>query len=350
MRVAFVTVDTPRTHPCPRTRRIERVAHQVNGTDEHSAVVFCNQWWGGEPDTFEQDGLTYVAVTTDRSPRRFGAKLPLALRNSGADVVHAAYWPLAGALGAGLGGRTVRRPILLDWYGDHTVDSTTRWLDTTTRLCHRLLTPSRHIRTNVRELGVADDRTGVIPDSIDIPLIRSVDPIDGPEILTARRLDADANVEMMLLGLAELRDRDFEAAVIGDGPRREEYQERAEELRIADRVSFPGELSQQEKIAHYKGAHVFVQTARRCPFARQLLWALACGCAGIVDYQEDSAAHELVETLDRGFRTTSSEALSQAIRDATDHEQLTFNDSYTRFDHGTILQEYLDLYRELDGG
>ncbi len=346
MRVAMVTRETPQLEDVARTRRLDRVARHLaaNGND---VTCFCTQWWDGSVDAFEQDAVTYRALTEDPSTRGFAARLPLALRRASPDVVHAAYWPPGIAAASTAGQLLSRRPVLVDWYGDRRVDPSRRLVRAAVSRPDVIVTPSKHIETRVRGLGAPNAGTRVVPESIDLDRIRSVPAAPGPDIVTARRLDAAANVDTLLLGLAELRGREWTAMVIGDGPAREDYEAQAAELRIDDRVRFVGVLAPEQRIAHYKAAKVFVQTAAHCPFANELLRALACGCAGIVDYQEDSAAHELVEHLDRGFRTTSSEELSEAILEAADLEELTFNEAFTQYDHERVLEAYLDLYDEI---
>lgn len=346
MRIAVVSLDTQHSRESARTRRLERVTKQLQESG-HDVVVCCNQWWGGSPDTFEQNGITYRRVTKDRSVRRFGTRLPLTLRKIDPDIVHASYWPPGAAAGAGAGKWIARTPVLLDWYGDKPADPTKRTVRSAISLASTITVPSRHVQTQVRELGADSAQTRIIPESIDTALVREQRPASGPDIVTARHLDAEANVDMMLLGLAELRDRDWTAMVIGDGPDRRRYEEKAAELRIDDRVKFPGRLSREDRIAHYKAAHVFVQTAERCPFAIELLWALASGCIGIVDYQQNSAAHELVEAFDRGFRTTSSEALSEAIREAGELEELSYDSDFEAYDHQPVLEQYIQTYDDL---
>jgi len=51
-----------------------------------------------------------------------------------------------------------------------------------------------------------------------------VEPGEAIDVIYARRLDEGANLESLLLGLAELRGRDWQANVIGDGPERETYE------------------------------------------------------------------------------------------------------------------------------
>lgn len=343
MRVAVVTLETAHSTDTARTRRLDRLSRQLVEAGNH-VVVCCDQWWDGNVSTFEHDGVHYRAVTSDGSVRKFAARIPFSLRRIKPDIVHASYWPPIAAVGAAAGRWIGRTPVAVDWYGDVPIDTPSRMVQRAIRSPTVLTTPSKYIETSVRERGARADRIRVIPDSIDINRIRDQPAADRPDIVTARHLDEEANVDMMLLGLAELRDRDWSAMVIGDGPALDYYRRKAAELRIDDRVDFPGDLPIDVRIGHYKAAHVFIQTAERCPFPLELLRALACGCVGIVDYQESSAAHELVETFDRGFRTTDPEELSQAIIEAGELPELTYHDGFESYRHDRILEQFLDLY------
>jgi glycosyltransferase involved in cell wall biosynthesis len=161
------------------------------------------------------------------------------------------------------------------------------------------------------------------------------------------RLDESANAESALLALAELRTHDWSAAIIGDGPERDRYERQAIDLRIDDRVQFLGRKSLEERIALYRGAHAFVQTAYECYYPTELLWALAAGCVGIVEYQAESSAHELIENYPRSFRVTNPQELADAIVDAGTIEPLDFVPEFERYDHDEILEAYLDCYRDL---
>jgi len=119
------------------------------------------------------------------------------------------------------------------------------------------------------------------------------------------------------------------------------------DLRIDDRVTFAGACDREERVATYKGAHAFVQTAYRKCFAAELLRAMACGCVGIVEYQVESSAHELIEGVDRSFRTTSPEQIADAIVDAGEYERLTVDEDWTDYDRRPILERYLQTYRDL---
>ncbi|QSG03931.1 glycosyltransferase family 4 protein [Natranaeroarchaeum sulfidigenes] len=345
MRVAMVTLETVHQRDAAPQRRLDRIAGSLveRGHDVH---VFCAQWWDKKIDTFEREGITYHGVVRSaESTRGFLLGLPLAINSCDPDVVHAgATYPPAIAA-ASVGATLARVPLLTDWYDPTVGDGflARRGLSAP----DRIVTPSRLVRTRLREQGAAADRTGVVPNSVDFELIRETEPADERHIVYARGLDEGANLESLLLGLAELREFDWSATVIGDGPRRNEYEQQARDLRIDDRITFAGELDREERVAIYRNAHVFVQTARQCRFPTELLWGLACGCVGIVEYHVDSSAHELVEGRERGFRTTSESELADAIREAGEMDSKTIDEEFAGFDRGIVLEQYLDLYREL---
>ncbi|KDE59878.1 glycosyl transferase family 1 [Halostagnicola sp. A56] len=346
MHVAFVSFETLEHRESETNRRFREVVEGIcdGGHDVH---VFCAQFWAGEESIYERGGITYHAVSTGLDARAsFLLRLPFVLASARPDVIHASATPPGQVIAANWGSRLARCPFVLEWYGDGGVaeDRLTRWA---TSQPDRIVTPSELVGTWVQETGAETEQVTPIPNRIDTDLIRDVVPAAQVEVVYARRLDEGANLESLLLALAEIRQRGWNAVVIGDGPERERYEELASDLRIDDRVRFAGECSREERVAVYRGAHVFAQTAERCVFPTEMLWALASGCVGIVEYHADSSAHELVEGWDRGFRTTSEQELTNAIISAGDLEYRDFDDRFTAFDRSAIRDQYLELYRTL---
>jgi glycosyltransferase involved in cell wall biosynthesis len=209
------------------------------------------------------------------------------------------------------------------------------------------VTPSETVETTVREHGVDGRRVRVIPTGIDVETIEAIEPAESGDIVYSRRLDEGANLETLLLALAEFREYDWNATIIGDGPQRAAYERQARDLRIDDRVEFVGDLPVAERIARFKNAHVYVHTAEYTPFAHDLLRALAAGCVSIVEYHEDSSAHELVVHEDRGFTATSPEELTRRLAAAGDLESLCFDEDFADFADEAFLEAYLDIYRRI---
>ncbi len=345
MHVAFVSMYTTHHEDSWGARRTRRVAELLAGRG-HEVTVCCAGWWDGDHDEFEQNDVTYRAVTRDPAPKTFASKLPFVLRRLRPDVIHAATRPASGVTAAKTAARLLRTPVVAEWWPDAD-GARGAGSRRAARSPDAVVVPSRMVKTWVRETGADADTVRVIPEPIDLDLVRDAPVDERADLVYARDLDEHANVESFLLALAELRDRDWRAAVIGDGPARADVEATARDLRIDDRVEFLGELDAEEGVPVMKGAHVFAQTATWEPFATNLLWGLACGCVGIVEYQADSAAHELVEGCDRGVRVTNPQELAHEIEAVADAERMTEHEAFASYHHREVLERYLSLYREL---
>ena len=349
MRVAVVTRRTAHHGETDAAGRLCRLAELLAGRG-HDVTVFCRPFWDVEGREETVDGVTYRAVADDpEEPTwRFAAQLPARLRPFEPDVIHAEGASSAVVVWAKVAGAVLRRPLLVDWY-DHVPaeEQRLRGRRLAVRLPDRVVTPSRLVQTDVRELGRPSSGILVIPNGIEMDLIRRTEPDPIADIVYSRQLDGDANLESLLLALAELRDTSWKAAVIGDGPLRQRYEEHAAELRIADRVRFIGDQPVERRIAAFRGAHVCVHTATRASFATDFLRALACGCVGIAEYHAASSAHELVERRSRGIRTTTGDELDDAIRRAASLPRRDIDESFADFGEPRFLERYLDCYRQL---
>ena len=345
MHVAFVSMETAHSADRRGLERARRTARLLADRG-HEVTYLCAQWWGGDAvPTFEHEGIEYRRVTEEPAPGAFAVKLPTALWRAGADAIHAVHGPPRHVAVAEKVGTLLRTPVLVDWFGDGASEPGSQ---TRAASAGDLVTvPSELIRTRVREYGADDGSVRVVPESIDLETIRETPADDRFDVVYARRLDEHANVGTLLLALAERRRRDWSAAIVGDGPEREAVEQAARELRIDDRITFTGALPERERVSIYKGAHVFAQTASVEPFATELLRALACGCLGVVEYQADSSAHELVEGVDRGRRVTSPEEMAEVITAAGNVPHQEYNGTFERFGHEAVIETYVDCYEEI---
>lgn len=344
MRVAFVAMVTAYHEETPATRRTRRIARHLAARG-HDVTVLCSRWWDGTIPEFEHDDVLYRAVTDEPRAKAFASKLPFALKRCSPEAIHAVVAPPSAVLAAKTTARLLRVPVVVDWWGEG-VGSPANYRRAATK-ADAVVTPSETVRTQVREYGTDDNDVRVIPESIDLSLVRDAPVDDRFDVVYARHLDEAANVESFLLALAELRGKGWNAAVVGDGPERERAAQTARDLRIDDRVNFLGSLPDEERVSVLKGAHVFAQTATHEAFPTNLLWALAAGCVGIVEYQAGSSAHELVEGRKRGVLVTNPQELADEIVAAGDVERRPFDESFARFDHGDVLERYLRCYREV---
>lgn len=354
MRVAFVAATT-RHHTAAdpdRAARVDGVAERL-AERGHDVTLFTTRFWTDDRQTLSKTGITYRSLA-DGFGTEFAMRVPWALRAFDPDVTHVVHDDPSVVVASEFGGA----PVIVDWYDLPTDAATGGWgwiQDWLRRRAARgpavVVTPSTVVKTSVRELGRPATGIELVPTGIEFELIRSVDPIDRGEIVYARHLDEAANLGDLFLALAEFRRLDWRAVVIGDGPDRARYEQQAQELRIDDRVTFTGDLPIDARLAMFKGANAYVQTARRSSFPTNLLRAMACGCVGIVSYHAASSAHEFIDADDRGFLTTSPEEIAGALRDATTLEHRTFDAGFEAYSRETVLDRYLSLYRDvIDSG
>ncbi len=347
MRVAFVLPETTRHREHPGAARLERVAGLLADRG-HDVTVFCAQWWNDYSAERIVDGVRYRGLTVGTATASFASRLPVALARVRPDVIHARLLPARVTLAAAAGSALARAPLLAEQFGTDPIEG--RLGRAAVRAADRIVVPSELVRTAVRERGASEADTAVIPESIAYPEIEATDPNPEIDVAYAHRLDETANLEALLLALAELRTLGWTATIVGDGPQRAAYERQAEKLRIDDRVRFLGAPDRRRRLAVYRSAHAFVQTATRSVFPTELLWALAAGCVGIVEYHAESSAHELIESYDRSFRVTDTATMAAAIESAGELERRTVDDRWRAFDHGRVIEQYTDLYGALTGG
>ena len=348
MRVAFVSMYTLHTRDTPAIRRRTRLIDLL-AQSSHEVIVLCSQWWDGDHPEFEQEGINYRAVESEFSRGRFAAKLPFALRKESPDIVHIPNTPARLARAAKPTCRLLRIPMVVNWWASGPDDSNSD-CESVASNADRIVVPSETVKTTVREYGAAESAVTVIPEGLHFSLIESAPVKEDFDLVYSRHLDEHANVETFLLALAELREQEWSAAVIGDGPSKADIERTASDLRIRDQVTFLGRLKDQDRVAVLKGAHVFAQTAEREPFATNLLWALGCGCVGIAEYQVESAAHELVEEKSRlpgtrGSMVSDPQELADEIVAAGDLDHRTSDDEYEQYDYSKMREQYVTCYR-----
>jgi|APHM01.1.fsa_nt_gi Glycosyltransferase len=344
MRVAFVSSETTRRRDSADARRIERVAGLLAARG-HDVTVFCAQWWNDYTAERTVDGVRYCGLTVGTATAAFVSRLPVALARYRPAVVHARLTPPHTALAARAGATVARAPLVVEHSGEQSIDGQRG--TAAVAAADRIVVPSELVQTAVRQQGANKATTRTIPESIDYQQIAATDPAAGVDIVYAHSLDETANLEALLLALAELRSREWTATIVGDGPRREEYERQVEALRIADRVAFAGWPDRDRRRALYRGAHVFVQTATRVQFPLELLRGLAAGTVGIVEYHSGSSAHELIEKYDRSYRVTDTETMADAITAAGGLEHRTVDQRWQTYSHERVLEQYLSLYDEL---
>jgi len=163
----------------------------------------------------------------------------------------------------------------------------------------------------------------VIENGVDLAAIRRAMPLrDAPDIVAAGRLVPHKRIELLLESLAVAPG--VTAAIIGDGPERVRLQQRAVDLRIADRVRFLGWLGDARTVyTYFAGAAGVVVLSEQEGFGLTVIEAQAAGAVPIVARSQFSAATELVEDGMTGLTVGANvDQVSAAIRRVTRDDDL----------------------------
>jgi colanic acid/amylovoran biosynthesis glycosyltransferase len=180
-----------------------------------------------------------------------------------------------------------------------------------------VLARSRSLADRVVDLGCPPDRVRISRTGIPLtqfPFVRREPPTNGRwRFLQACRLIPKKGVATSLRAFTIFQNENPNAELIiaGKGPLQPRLEALADALGIADRVHFPGFLSQRQLAELYASAHVFMHPSELCPDNNQegipnsILEAMATGLpvlatrhGGIPEAVEDGRSGFLVDERD----------------------------------------------------
>jgi glycosyltransferase involved in cell wall biosynthesis len=121
----------------------------------------------------------------------------------------------------------------------------------------------------------------IIPNGVDAAAIRAAQPVTtggGRLLVTAGRFEEYKQHQLLVESLA-LLPPDHRLALVGAGPMEHVLRQRVTDLRLTDRVLFPGRLSAGELYRWFRSADVVVSLSRREGFGLTLAEGLAAGAA-----------------------------------------------------------------------
>lgn len=154
-----------------------------------------------------------------------------------------------------------------------------------------LVVLSKGLKNYWRALGVTVP-ISVIARSVDPQVFDNVsqaDPFDvaakrGRRLLVVCRHTREKNVERLLEIFAQRiapREPDATLTLVGDGPDHDYFRKCADELGIAERCFWPGEISLPDMPAWYRHADVFVYTSLSETYGQVVSEALWCGLPAV---------------------------------------------------------------------
>lgn len=217
----------------------------------------------------------------------------------------------------------------------------------------RVICDNEDLREQVLQSTGRGCRTSVVYDGVDTELFAPGVGIEEPasKLLNVGNMIAVEQQHLLLRAVAQLK-REFPTLsleIIGDGPERSKLQNLAQELAIADLVTFTRPLSRVQRADALKASTIFVLPGRSVEPGCGYLEAMSCGKAVIVSRQE--GIPEVIQHGRNGFIVHPENeqqlvfAIGMLLREPERRRNLGIAARDTILDRFTIQQHAEQLFR-----
>jgi glycosyltransferase involved in cell wall biosynthesis len=220
-------------------------------------------------------------------------------------------------------------PMIPDVVGESLLQA---YLPSFCRSCDLVIAPSAGLGDVLRKLGV-DSPVEILPNGVDLSPIRSVkDPISRADLgfsekdvilIYTGRLGPEKNLAFLLrsfAGTAKAYDH-VGLLIVGDGPERDNLEDRTQYMGIADRVHFTGMVPYKDLPRYLASADAFVTASVTEVHPLSVIEAMAAGLPvlgiqspGVSDTVEDEVTGLIAPEPDLAIFT------ALMVRFVTDHE------------------------------
>jgi glycosyltransferase involved in cell wall biosynthesis len=208
------------------------------------------------------------------------------------------------------------RERVLRWFGF--------WLF---RRAERIRVVSSRAKEALMKAGIAPEKIHAFPIEADLALFFAVQRTPSPEqqIVTVARLESEKGIEWLLRAFASLSDRSVHLTIIGTGSQREVLERLADQLNIAERVTFLGLRSSTQIAELFSRATLYVQPSRFEGWGMALAEAAAASLPCVTTRDVGCVGEALMEGEGVSlvsFGDTTALAKSLEVHLALDNEEL----------------------------
>lgn len=192
----------------------------------------------------------------------------------------------------------------------------------------RYITVSQATRSELALLGIGPERISVVPNGTRTHETSIQKPADHPHLVVLGRLVPHKRVEHAIDAVAALRGAfpDLTLSVVGDGWWMPQLQRHAQNMGVADRITFTGHIDEQAKQAELARAWILALPSLKEGWGLVVMEAAARGvptvayraAGGVCESVRDGETGVLVD----GGRDDFIAAIGRLITDATSRQQL----------------------------
>lgn len=292
-----------------------------------------------------------------------------AIRESDADIVHLHLPNPAAAIALLWSG--YKGPLVVTYHSDVVRQRFLAWsfepiLRSLLRRCNLIIATSEEYVVSSPTLRAFASKCRVIPYGIDVEPFAHPSPLKVAAVRSrfGKRIVLAVGRLIYYKGfgvlIAAMKDVDGHLIIIGDGPLRDSFQQQVAELGIADRVTFLGEIQNEETTSYYRAANVFAlpSVARSEAFGIVQIEAMAAGTP-VINTRLDSGVPSVSLDGITGLTVAprDARALSSALRQLLDDpdEARAFGEAgqlraAEKFSVSRMCEDTLRLYSGLTPG
>lgn len=214
-------------------------------------------------------------------------------------------------------------PLPQEAIQDFLKDTIGTWLKDFMQKCQHIVIPSKSMKEIlVRDYGL-QDRFTVIPTGIDREPFQKADGDafrarmgwkDDKVLISTGRLEEEKNWPVLLQAAHKAMEKhhDLRMVIIGNGTDKSELEKLAEELGIAERVTFTGQMPFEEVILHLKAADIFGFASVTETQGLVTMEAMAAGLPVVA--VDASGTRDILDNGEQGYLVPEdSDALAQSL-------------------------------------
>lgn len=252
-------------------------------------------------------------------------------------------------------------PAVADIIGETAIQA---YLPSFCRSCDLVISPSPGMRKILLNLGV-DAPVQVIPNGVDLqPFRKPIDPVDRMKfninaedviLIYTGRLGPEKNLPFLLrsfAGTAQAFDN-IGLILVGDGPERDNLQDRVRHMRHTSKVRFTGMVPYEELPRYLAMADAFVTASVTEVHPLSVIEAMAAGLP-VLGIQSPGVG-DTIKDGETGFIVEEEELASftaKMVRLVTNHEQRRTMGEQARkaveaYDIGRTIQILLECYQKV---
>jgi glycosyltransferase involved in cell wall biosynthesis len=191
-----------------------------------------------------------------------------------------------------------------------------------------VITVCQALKAKIIDFGVAADKIHVFRNGVDLAFFMPGDrlqaqtnlKLSGPTLLLVGNLVELKGHHLVIEAMKELPD--YQLLIAGDGVEMQPLKKLANDLVVAERVTFLGAISHQALVEVYNAADILVLASSREGWPNVLLEAMACGTPVIAT--QVSGTPEIVTSANAGvlIEERSAQAIVTAVRAMQKHMPL----------------------------